>query len=426
MMLFFARMALGLWGLRRILHHAKSLPELGGCCFETAAFVVPASVGCFRPRILLPLGWRDWDAKKLKAVIAHETAHTRRRDWLISVVSRVNVCVFWFHPLAWWMDRELASLAEEACDDIALSEIEDRDQYAATLVEFARAAADHGGLLNWGAVSMAKESNVGRRLNRIVNWRLAAAKPFGRMAWVALLTCSMPLVYLSAAVQLAPVNRPAAGLERPDAPSQSLQTPVSPPRTLIAQSARKQAPGSAQAVSICILIDNSGSMRGNQDQAKAAALALIKAFRPGDEFCIVNFNDESYLSADLTTDSGRARDALTKVESRGGSALRDATLISVDYLVNKAHNRKVLVLITDGSDTSSVASEEQVQDRIRNRGVVVYSIALMNGQDIEKASEGEQTLKQLAGVNGGLYYHSDAPADVERIASEIMRDARDK
>jgi len=43
----------------------------------------------------------------------------------------------------------------------------------------------------------------------------------------------------------------------------------------------------------------------------------------------------------------------------------------------------------------------------------------------EQHSE-KRTLKQLAGVNGGLYYHSDAPADVERIASEIMRDARYK
>jgi len=440
--LLFARMALGLWGLRRILRDAKPLPELGGWFFESASLVVPASVGCFGARILLPLGWEGWDTTKLKAVIAHETAHTRRRDWLICLVSRVNVCIFWFHPLAWWMDRELAYLAEEACDDIALSEMEDRDEYAATLVEFARAAAADGARLNWGAISMAKESNVARRLNRIMSWRLPAAKPFGRMAWVMLLTCSMPLIYLSAAVELAPGNRPAAGLEHTVVQGQSLEVVApslpreNPTRALIAQAAPNQPLRSAPPiipsgrdnvpVSMCILIDNSGSMLGKQNEAKAAALALVGASKPGDEFCIVDFNDEAWLDADLTTDFDRVKDALKQVDSRGGSALRDAIKLSVDLVEQKAHNRKVLVLITDGDDTSSAVTEEQARDRVKNSGVLVYSIALLNEQDIGKASEAKRTLTQLAALTGGLYYHPEAPAEVESVASEIERDARNK
>ena len=157
-MLLFARIGLGLLGLRRILRNAKPLPELGRCFVESESLVIPCSIGCVRPRILLPRSWRAWDAVRLKAVIAHEGAHTRRKDWLICLISYVNVCIFWFHPLAWWMGRELATLPEEACDDVALSEIEDSDQYAATLVAFARAASTDGVRLHWGAISMAKES----------------------------------------------------------------------------------------------------------------------------------------------------------------------------------------------------------------------------------------------------------------------------
>jgi beta-lactamase regulating signal transducer with metallopeptidase domain len=196
--LLFARMALGSWGLRRILRDAKPIPNLGPGIFESASFVVPGSVGCFRARILLPRAWRDWNSVKLQAVLAHERAHIRRRDWLIRVVSHVNVCMFWFHPLAWWMERELARLAEEACDDVALSEMDDREQYAATLVDIARAAAADGGVLNWRVISMAKQSNVMRRVNRILNRRLQVPKPFGRLAWVTLVVCSLPVIYLSA------------------------------------------------------------------------------------------------------------------------------------------------------------------------------------------------------------------------------------
>ena len=180
-MLLFARMGLGAWGLHRILRDAKPIPSVGPGVLESRSFVVPASAGCFRAKIFLPPAWSDWGAGKLRAVLAHERAHITRQDWLIRVASHVNVCLFWFHPLAWWMERELARLAEEACDDIALSAIGNREDYAEALVDIARAAADSS--LTWEIISMAKESNVTRRVNRILEARLPAPKPFGRLAW---------------------------------------------------------------------------------------------------------------------------------------------------------------------------------------------------------------------------------------------------
>ena len=226
-MLLFVRMALGSLGLRRIVRDAKPIPNLGPGIFESVFFVVPGSAGCFRARILLPRAWRDWDAVKLRAVLAHERAHIRRRDWLIRVASHVNVCIFWFHPLAWWMERELARLAEEACDDVALSEM-DGEQYAATLVDIAHAAAADGGVLNWRVISMAKESNVMRRVNRILNRGLQVPKPFGRLAWVTLFACSLPVIYLSAAVKLAPANRDSTVLEHAAIPARPAEGRASP------------------------------------------------------------------------------------------------------------------------------------------------------------------------------------------------------
>src|SRR5689334_4849614 len=136
-LLLFLRLAFGCWGLRKIVRGSTPIPSLGPNVFESMRVVVPGSIGVLRARILLPRAWRDWDAAKLEAILAHERAHIQRYDWLIRLASGINICILWFHPLAWWIDRELTRLAEEASDDVAVSKTKDTEAYAATLVDIA-------------------------------------------------------------------------------------------------------------------------------------------------------------------------------------------------------------------------------------------------------------------------------------------------
>jgi Mg-chelatase subunit ChlD len=407
--LLFARMALGSWRLRRILRDAKPIPSLGPGMFESVWFVVPGSVGCFRARIVLPRAWRDWDAVKLRAVLAHERAHVRRGDWLIRVASRINVCIFWFHPLAWWMARELARLAEEACDDAAVSEMEDREQYAAALVDIARTAAADGGVLNGGVISMARESNVSRRVSRILKRRFPIPKPFGRPAWVTLFACCLPAIYLSAALKLIAQAAPNPPLRPAPPPIQS--RPADPP------------------IAMCILIDNSGSMRDKRAQMKAVALALVQASNPHDEVCVVDFNDEVFNDLphgkDFTTEIKEMEEALTHIDSRGGSAMRDAIRMSIDHVAQAAHNdRRVLVVVTDGNDTSSTLTQEQLLAKAKNSGVRVYCIGLLNEEDPGQAAAARLALEQLAEASGGQGYYPKDLRDLEGVTPKIEREAR--
>ena len=416
-MLLFVRMAFGSWRLRRILADAEPIPNLGSGIFESTLFVIPGSVGCFRARIILPRAWRDWDAVKLRAVLVHERAHIRRRDWLIRIASHVNVCIFWFHPLAWWMERELARLAEEACDDVAISEIEHREEYAAVLVDIARAAAAGCGVLNWRVISMAKGSNVTRRVNRILNRRLQVPKPFGRLAWMTLLACSLPVIYLSAAVKLVPAVQPL--LPEPGSSmgliAQAAPNPPLKPTPPLAPSRRADPP-----IAMCILIDNSGSMRDKRAAVKAAALALVRASKPHDEVCIVDFNDEAFVDKAFTSDIKEMEDALTRIDSRGGSAMRDAIRMSIDLVKQTAHNgRKALVLVTDGDDTSSTVTQEQLLGTVKNSGVPVFCIGLLNEDDPGHAGPARLALEQIAAASGGISFYPKDLADMESIASEI-------
>jgi len=199
------------------------------------------TVGQISPTILLPRGWREWDSAKLQAVLAHEEAHIRRADWAIGVVARINCCVFWFHPLAWWLKREVALLAEFACDDLVLNQVGSRQQYARALFEIACAMKSAQGRFVGSAVSMAKETNVQKRMDHILDEARPIPPAFGQRGWVTLLVCSVPLAYLASAVQLAPAQtRAAIPAAEPARASDPVPQPAKQP-VQIAQ-ARRDAP----------------------------------------------------------------------------------------------------------------------------------------------------------------------------------------
>ena len=89
-------------------------------------------------------------------------------------------------------------------------------------------------------------------------------------------------------------------------------------------------------VSLGIIIDNSGSMRDKKSRVAAAALNLVRASNPQDEVFIVNFNDDAYLDQPFTSNIKKMEEALDRMETKGGTAMRDAISMSMDYLKDKA------------------------------------------------------------------------------------------
>ena len=515
--LLFVRIVLGLWGLRGILREAKAVPCLGRGVFESDLMTSPGSVGCFRPSILLPRAWRDWDGVKLRAVLAHETAHIRRRDWPIRVAAQVNVCIFWFHPLAWWIDRELAGLAEEAADDLAVSEMEDKEEYAATLLDIALEAAAHRRLFGWGLSWMASASNAVQRVNRILS-RRPVPKPFGGLAWATLLAFGLPAIYLSSAVKLASASRDSRPFHQgalhstaesgvivaisvqgnPDIPTDAVWAQLSihvgdlyerasiertlkslwdtgffenvryereqmpkgwaihiyvkerpsmqqdtvqraPPKSSTRHIAQEgpdplrtsRLPMARQEytpITMCILVDNSGSMAEHRAEVETAALALIKASKPQDEVCIVHFNDETFGglpdSKDFTSDVKEMEEAVRHIDSRGGSAMRDAVQKSIDQVQQTAnHHQRILVLVTNGTDTSSVVTQDELLDKIRISGVRVYSIGLLS-PELGQAAAARVALGKIAEASRAQDFYPKDVTEVERIAPAIADQAR--
>ncbi len=139
--LLLLRLALGLRRARAIRHGAIRVQGR----LTHASCVAPITVGVFSPSVILPEDWARWDDAQLSAVLAHEEEHVRKRDPLVAGLALFNRAIFWFHPLAWWLQREIAKLSEQACDAAVLSSGHDREVYLSCLMQFARRVADAGG-----------------------------------------------------------------------------------------------------------------------------------------------------------------------------------------------------------------------------------------------------------------------------------------
>ena len=182
-------------------------------------------------------------------------------------------------------------------------------------------------------------------------------------------------------------------------------------------------------VSIGLVIDNSGSMRDKRRLVNAAALEFVKASNRQDEVFVVNFNDESYLDQDFTSDIDRLQDALQRIDTRGGTALYDATSMSLDHLVeagNKQYNKRALLIITDGEDTSSRMDLEILVRKLQSSDVTVYGIGLLAEQERRAAKRAERHLRTLTRPTGGPAYFPASFSEVEPLVQRIAADIRNQ
>jgi Ca-activated chloride channel family protein len=180
-------------------------------------------------------------------------------------------------------------------------------------------------------------------------------------------------------------------------------------------------------ISLGLIIDNSGSMRDKRKQVAVAALDLVKDSNPHDEVFIVNFNDEAFLDADFTSDTSKMEQALTKIDSRGGTAMRDAIRMSIDHLKAGAkRDKKVLLVVTDGNDNASLINLENLVKEAQNSGVLIYAIGLLTEEERSEAKKAKRSLDALTEATGGEAFYPKDLDEVDRIAHQVAKDLRNQ
>ncbi len=180
-------------------------------------------------------------------------------------------------------------------------------------------------------------------------------------------------------------------------------------------------------VSMGIIIDNSGSMRDKRAKVAAASLDLIRASNPQDEVFVVNFNDDAYLDQSFTNDIKKLEQALERYDTKGGTAMRDAISMSIDYLKDKGKkDKKVLMVVTDGNDNTSNIGIEDLVRKAQQADVLIYSIGILGEEEPREAKRAKRALHDLAIASGGVDYYPKDLAEIDRITPEVAHDIRNQ
>jgi len=179
-------------------------------------------------------------------------------------------------------------------------------------------------------------------------------------------------------------------------------------------------------VAMGIVIDNSGSMREKRAKVNQAALNLVRSSNPEDEVFVVNFNDEYYLDQDFTNDLLKLKEALEKIDAKGGTALYEAVVASAEHLKRNARlERKVLFVVTDGEDNASRETLEQAVKHLQEEnGPSVYAIGILG--DEEHPKRARRALEIIAQRTGGVAFFPKTLDEVDEISRQVAHDIRNQ
>jgi VWFA-related protein len=178
-------------------------------------------------------------------------------------------------------------------------------------------------------------------------------------------------------------------------------------------------------ISLGLIIDNSGSMRSLRPAVEAAALAFVRASNPLDEVFVLNFADTPHIDVPFTNDVHVLEEGVARLDSIGGTALRDALLTAERYLgEHAARDRRALFVITDGNDNASTVSVSECRKTVEQSGTAIYAVRLVH--DRSSADRNDDELDRLAQVSGGVAEHITAVSDIDRVALDMAHRIRNE
>lgn len=132
----------------------------------------------------------------------------------------------------------------------------------------------------------------------------------------------------------------------------------------------------AQPISVALVVDTSGSMVDKIDDVRDAVLHFIDTLQPDDEVFLLRFSTDVQVLTEPGDNRDRTRRAIDRLRPNGGTALFDAVVEGLDELRHGRHQKKALLLITDGNDNSSRIRQRDAVEAARRAEVLVYGLGI--------------------------------------------------
>ncbi len=181
-------------------------------------------------------------------------------------------------------------------------------------------------------------------------------------------------------------------------------------------------------LSVAILVDTSGStvidLHYEVDSVLRFLPALLKSGNPEDSFELFSFNWRTNLEADFGRNPKRADHALHALKGEGGTSLYDAIYLASNTLEGR-EGRHVMVVVTDGGDTTSYKKFDDALKAAQQADVVLYPIVVVPiANDAGRNTGGEHALATLADSTGGQIFYPEGFDRLDEAFSDILRNLR--
>ena len=191
-------------------------------------------------------------------------------------------------------------------------------------------------------------------------------------------------------------------------------------------------------VSLGIVFDTSGSMSDKIDEVGDAVIHLINLVNPEDDIFVMRFSTGVSLVQNFTSDRRRLQRAVKNLQPRGSTVLYDAVVEGLKVMRNGKHQRKALLVITDGNDTSSKMRLKETVDLAVRSEVPIYSLGIGHGErgsfghlrDLFGDTVDVDALLALSDATGGKTFvlqgpHQKGGVDqIDRACQEIATELR--
>lgn len=179
-------------------------------------------------------------------------------------------------------------------------------------------------------------------------------------------------------------------------------------------------------VSMGIVFDVSGSMKGKLERARESLKAFVQTSHQDDDFFLVGFNQRASLISEFS-DGDTLENKLTLVDPKGQTALYDAAYLGIEKVKQGRHNKRALLLISDGQDNSSRYTYGELRKLLKEAGVQIYCIGIVemggaSGGTLDM--QGQAILEEISQVTGGKAFFPRSAAELEDATTRIALELR--
>ncbi len=182
-------------------------------------------------------------------------------------------------------------------------------------------------------------------------------------------------------------------------------------------------------ISVGVVFDSSGSMNGKIEKSREALDAFFQTANPQDEFFIVDFSDEPHLLGGFSENPNRLLNRISFIPAHGRTALLDAIYLGLDEMRRADHNRKALLIISDGGDNHSRFTEAEIRNVVRESDVEIYAIGIfapVGDRYTPEEQEGPALLSDICADSGGRMFTVQDVDELPDVAEKIGEELRNQ